>query len=100
MVPQWVGETLSGEERYEVLSRLVNMAWAYQISLARKWSNPDDEASFQTKLYKNINPDTAKANIAATCRPNHAMHNISILANRMPIHFLRRNDIDKDIMKF
>ena len=91
---------MSGEERYEVLSKIFKMAWAFQARLAIKLSNLDNRAAFQAEIYKNIKPDTAKAIIAETCRPNHAMHNISALLNCLPIHFLRWNEIDKDIMTF
>ena len=62
-------------------------------------SNPDDKAAFQDKLYENIYPDTAKIIIAATRHPYRAMHYIITLVSRLPIYFLRRGDIDKDIMK-
>ena len=100
MDPRWAGETVSAEERDEALSRLAKMVWAFQRSLARQLSNPDDEAAFQAELYEKIDPETAKAIIAATHRPNRAMHEISTSVNRLPIHFLRRNEIDKDIMTF
>ena len=48
-------------ERDESLIRLVNMVCAFQRSLARKLSNPDDEAAFQTELYEKIDPETPKA---------------------------------------
>ena len=74
------------------------MAWDFQRRLARQLSNPDIEASFQSDLYKNINPKTAKAIIAATHHPNRDMHNISTLVNYLPVRILRRNKIDNDIM--
>ena len=76
------------------------MVWAFLRSLAGQLSNPDDEAYFQAKLYKNINPGTTKASIAATCRPNCAMHNISTSANSLPINIFENIYVDKDIVKF
>ena len=48
------------------------------MSLARQFSNPDNKAAFQAELYENIDPETAKAVIAATRCPNCDMHKISI----------------------
>ena len=63
-------------------------------------SNPDDKAAFQDKIYEKIDPETAKAIIAATHHPNRAMHKISISVNHLPIHFFINNEIYKDIMTF
>ena len=76
------------------------MLWAFKISLVEKLPNTDDEAVFQAELYKNIDPENAKEIIAANHRPNRAMYDIITLVNRMPVIFLRRDDIDKDIMTF
>ena len=90
MDPQWAGETVSTEERDEVLSLLVRMVWAFKSILARHFSNPDDKAAVQAEIYENINPKTAKAIIAATHRPNCAMYKITKFVNRLPTHFLGR----------
>ena len=87
MVPCWVGETASAEEIDEALSQLANMLWDFQRRLAGKWSNPDNNAAFQAKLYKNIDPDTAKAIIEGTHHPNRAMHKIITSANCLLINF-------------
>ena len=63
-------------------------------------SDLDNEASFQTELYKKMNPKTANDIIAVTHHPNHSMHKIITLLNHLPIHILIRNEIDKDIMMF
>ena len=100
MEPEWAGETVSAEDRDEVLSKLVNMVWAFWRILDRQLSNPDNEAEFKAKLYEKIDPESAKAIIAATHHPNHDMQKIITLVNHLPIHFLIRNDIDKDIITF
>ena len=51
-----------------------NIVWAFQRILDGKMSNLDEEAVFQSELYKNIDPNTAKAIIAATHLPNCDMH--------------------------
>ena len=90
MDPRWVGDTVSTEYRDEALSQLVKILWAFQRSLSRQLSNPEDKAAFQAKLYKNIYPETAKVVIAAYHHLDRAMRKISNLVNRLPIHFLER----------
>ena len=79
---RWVEETVSAEKRV-----MVNMVLAFKRRLSRQFSNPYDEAPFQYKLYKNIDPETAKAIIAATHRPYRSMQKISTLVNRRPIYY-------------
>ena len=83
-----------------MLSLLANIVWAFKRSLSGQFSKPDDEATFQSELYKNIEPETANENIAATHCTNRAMYKIITLVNHLSIHFLRRNYIDKDIITF
>ena len=78
---------MSGEERYEVLSKIFKMAWAFQARLAIKLSNLDNRAAFQAEIYKNIDIETAKAVISATHCTNHAIHKISTLVNHLLIIF-------------
>ena len=84
---RWEGETVIAEERDEALSRFSKMVWAFQRSLSRPFSNLDDKAEFQAKLYKNIDPKTAKAIIASTHCPNNDIHKISIFVTCLLIHF-------------
>ena len=91
---------MGAEERDEVLSQLSNMVWSFQSSPSVQSSNLDNKAESQAKLYENIDPETDKAIITTTHRPNCVMHDIITLVNLLPVHFLRRNEIDKDIMMF
>ena len=75
------------------------MVWAFQISLSRKLYKPDKEVAFQSNLYENIYLETTKAIILETHRPNCAMHDIH-LGKQSAVYFLRRNDIDTDIVNF
>ena len=76
------------------------MVWAFHRSLSGQLSSPEDKSTFQSELYENIDPETAKAIIAATYCPNRAMNKIITSINCLPIHFVINNEIDKDIMKF
>ena len=78
---------MSNVEIDEAFIRLVKMVWDFHMILARQLSNPEDEAAFQAKLYKKIDPETAKAIIAATNCPNRAMYDISTSVNHPPIRF-------------
>ena len=74
------------EDRDEAFSQLIKMVWAFQRSLARQWSNPDNKTVFKAELYEKIDPNTNKAIITETRQPNGAMHNIVTSSNRLPIH--------------
>ena len=63
-------------------------------------SKLDDKAAFQDKLYENIEPNTSNAIIAATHRPNRAMHDIITSFNSLPIIVLIMNDTDDYIITF
>ena len=76
------------------------MVWDFHRSLYGQLSKLEEEAAFQDNLYKNIEPKTAKAIIAATHHLNNAIHKIITLVNHMPMNILRRDDIDKYIMMF
>ena len=91
---------MGAEERDEVLSQFSMIVWSFQRIPSVQSSNPDNRTEFQAKLYENIDPETDKAIVATTHRPNRAMHKIITLVNRLPVHFLIRNEIDKDIMTF
>ena len=64
------------------------MVWAFQRIISGQLYNPDKEADFQDKVYKNIDPKTAKAIIAATPLPNSFIWKISNSINCLPILFL------------
>ena len=76
------------------------MVWAFQRILSGKFYNPDDKAEFQAELYKNVDPKNAKAIISVNHRPNCSMNKIITSANRLTIHFLRRNDIYNSVLTF
>ena len=59
MEPRWEGETVRAKERDEELIQLDNMVWGFHRDIYGQLSNPDNEAEFQTDLYKNIDPETA-----------------------------------------
>ena len=91
---------MGAEHKYEELIWLAKMLWYFQRIISVQLSKTDDEATFRAYLYKNINPETAKAVIAATHGSNRDIHKISTSANRLSIHILRNNAIDKVIMAF
>ena len=78
---------MRSEERDKLLSRLVKILSDFHSSLARQLSNPDNKATFQAELYENIDPETAKAIIAANYHPNCDIHEISTSVNCLTIFF-------------
>ena len=81
---------MRSEERDELLSRLVKILSDFHSSLARQLSNPDNKATFQAELYENIDPETAKAIIAANYHPNCDIHEISTSVNCLTIFFFEK----------
>ena len=89
------------EIRKESLRRLARAVWSFVRSLKRHLSNPDeDEEPFRAELYEKLPTEMADAIIAAVHRPNRAMFEISCAVNDLPMHFMRRNEIDKDVIIF
>ena len=78
---------MSAEEIDGYLSRLDNMIWDFQRSLSEIFPNPNDEGEFQSKLYKNIYPETVKAIIAETRQPSNVMHKIITSVDCLIINF-------------
>ena len=78
---------MSNVEIDEAFIRLVKMVWYFHMILARQLPNPEDEAAFQAKLYRKIDPETTKDIIVATHCPNCAMHKISTQANSLCTYF-------------
>lgn len=88
------------EKRKAALKRLARSVWSFVRSLKRHLSDPADEADFQAELYEKLPQEQADAIIAAVHRPNRAMFEISCAVNDLPMHFMRRNEIDKDVIIF
>ena len=91
----------SERERSQKLSHLSKTVWSFSRSLARHLTPPhEDEEAFQQDIRAVLDPEQAEALIAADHRPNRAMFDIGVAINRLPMHFLRKNQIDLNVALF
>lgn len=89
------------EERTEKLDKLAKSVWSFSRALARHLTPPEeDEEAFQIAVRERLDPEQAEALIAADHRPNRAMFDIGVAINDLPMHFMRRNQIDADVSLF
>mmetsp|Transcript_19332 Transcript_19332/g.25533 ORF Transcript_19332/g.25533 Transcript_19332/m.25533 type:complete len:501 (-) Transcript_19332:527-2029(-) len=89
------------EERAEKLNRLSKSVWSFSRALARHLTPPDeDEEQFQKDVRERLDPEQAEALIASDHRPNRAMYDIGCAINDLPMHFMRRNQMDLDVAHF
>ena len=89
------------EERARKLDKLSKSVWSFSRALARHLTPPEeDEEAFQKDVRERIDPEQAEALIAAEHRPNRAMFDIGCAINGLPMHFMRRNQMDADIALF
>ena len=95
------GMVIDEEERLRKLSRLSKSVWSFSRALARHLSDPnEDEEAFQNDVREWLDPEQAEALIAADHRPNRAMFDIGCAINDLPMHFIRRNQMDADVTTF
>mmetsp|Transcript_23414 Transcript_23414/g.50788 ORF Transcript_23414/g.50788 Transcript_23414/m.50788 type:complete len:425 (-) Transcript_23414:142-1416(-) len=89
----------SDDIRREKLQHLAKCIWAFPRSLARHMESPFiSEADYVADLLEKLDPDQAEGLIASAHRPNRALFDLSNAVNDLPMHALRRNEIDKSIV--
>ena len=105
--PDWAESEEGGmlyfdvNRRKDSLIRVSNAVWAFNRCLMRHLSNPkEDEDKFEVELRSKLSPELTDQIIGAVHRPNRAMQELSAAVNGLPMHFLRRTEIDRDVMVF
>ncbi|KAL7472318.1 hypothetical protein ACHAXS_012646 [Conticribra weissflogii] len=88
-------------KRQEDLQRLSLCTWAFVRSMKRHLSPPDeDEEAFQMELRSRLPADQAEKIIAAAHRPNRALQDLSVAIEKLPMHFVRKNELNKNLSIF
>jgi len=83
------------EQRAYDLKRVSLCTWAFVRSMKRHLSPPsEDEDAFVAELYERLPADQAEKIINAVHRPNRALHDLSCSIDRLPMHFMRKNQIN------
>ena len=87
--------------RAEHLGQVSLMTWAFVRSMKRHLSPPaEDEDAFVDELKARLSPQQADAIISAAHRPNRALYDLSVAIDRLPMHFMRKNEINKNLSIF
>jgi len=88
-------------KRAEDLRQVSLMTWAFVRSMKRHLSPPEeDERDFVLELNARLSPAQADAIVIATHRPNRALYDLSVAIDRLPMHFMRKNEINKNLSIF
>jgi predicted membrane chloride channel (bestrophin family) len=89
------------EERQQDLQQVALCTWAFVRAMKRHLSpEKEDEEAFQAELFEKLPPLQAKMIIAAAHRPNRALQDLSYAIDNLPMHFLRKNEIQKAVTIF
>ena len=87
-------KAVSPETATEDLDQLALSTWAFVRSMKRHLSPEwDDEANFEKELREKLPADQAEAILGAAHRPNRALQDISTAIEKLPMHFMRKNEI-------
>ncbi|KAL3806952.1 hypothetical protein ACHAXA_002236 [Cyclostephanos tholiformis] len=104
MATAWYGHDgipIDPARRAEDLRQVSLFTWAFVRSMKRHLSPPDeDEPAFCQELRARLSPTQAEAIIASAHRPNRALYDLSVAIDRLPMHFMRKNEINKNLSIF
>ena len=88
-------------EREHLLGQVSLFTWAFVRSMKRHLSPPDeDEEDYIAELKSRLTPEQSDAIISATHRPNRALFDLSVAIEKLPMHFMRKNEINKNLSIF
>ena len=89
------------ERREDDLNTLALCTWAFVRSMKRHLSPEDeDEVDFQQELYEKLPAAQAQAIIDAAHRPNRALQDLSTAIENLPMHFMRKNQVQEAVTIF
>jgi len=104
MATAWYGHdgiSVDPAKRAEDLRQVSLLTWAFVRSMKRHLSPPEeDEREFVLELNARLTPAQADAIVKATHRPNRALYDLSVAIDRLPMHFMRKNEINKNLSIF
>jgi predicted membrane chloride channel (bestrophin family) len=92
---------VSPERRKEDLKALSLATWSFVRCMKRHLSpEKEDEEDFRKELYEKLPRGQAEAIIKAAHRPNRALFDLSVAIERLPMHWLRKNQINTAVTIF
>jgi putative membrane protein len=99
--PKQTAKVIDPAEREHLLGQVSLFTWAFVRSMKRHLSPPgEDEEDFVAELKSRLTPEQADAIISAAHRPNRALHDLSVAIEKLPMHFMRKNEINKNLSIF
>jgi len=104
MATAWYGHDgipVDTQKRSQDLKQVSLMTWAFVRSMKRHLSPPEeDEDIFCLEIRGRMAPDQADKIINAAHRPNRALYDLNVAIDRLPMHFMRKNEINKCLSIF
>lgn len=99
--PKEIAKVIDPAEREYLLGQVSLFTWAFVRSMKRHLSPPDeDEEDYIAELKSRLSPEQADAIISAAHRPNRALYDLSVAIEKLPMHFMRKNEINKNLSIF
>jgi len=95
------GRDASAEQRSDQLNHVALCTWAFVRAMKRHLSpEEEDESDFVAELYDNLPPSQAEKIVAAAHRPNAALQDLSYAIDDLPMHFVRKNQVQTAVTIF
>eukprot|EP00560_Eucampia_antarctica_P007426 CAMPEP_0197823046 /NCGR_PEP_ID=MMETSP1437-20131217/358_1 /TAXON_ID=49252 ORGANISM="Eucampia antarctica, Strain CCMP1452" /NCGR_SAMPLE_ID=MMETSP1437 /ASSEMBLY_ACC=CAM_ASM_001096 /LENGTH=460 /DNA_ID=CAMNT_0043421999 /DNA_START=104 /DNA_END=1486 /DNA_ORIENTATION=+ len=89
------------EKREDDLNHVALCTWAFVRCMQRHLSpEEEDEAAFCIELREKLPQQQADMIISAAHRPNRALQDLSWAVDGLPMHFVRKNEIQKAVTIF
>jgi len=89
------------EKREDDLNKLALCTWAFVRAMKRHLSpEGEDEVYFQRDVYQKLPKDQAQTLIDAAHRPNRALQDLSTAIENLPMHFMRKNQVQEAVTIF
>jgi len=106
MATSWYGTNMDPNDidqqrRAFELRQVSLMTWAFVRSMKRHLSpEAEDEDAFKLELYERLTSDQAEVIINAVHRPNKALQMLSASIDKIPMHFIRKNEVNNAVSIF
>jgi ion channel-forming bestrophin family protein len=92
---------ISPEERADDMNHVALCTWSFVRCMKRHLSPvEEDEDDFRAELYNKLPPKQAEMIIGAAHRPNRALQDLSYAIDDLPMHFIRKNEIQRAVTIF
>lgn len=95
------GTGIPAEKRDDDLNHVALCTWAFVRAMKRHLSpEEEDEAAFRMELYEKLPKEQAQMIIDSAHRPNRALQDLSYALDSLPMHFVRKNEVQKAVTIF